>query len=190
MIIIFGAPGAGKTVQGQMLARKYGWEWISSRDLMISLRDKDVSLALNYGMPVDNEKSIQALERALVRFNFNSNRIAVLDGFPTNVSQIFWMIEHDYLKYIRGVIVLRVPRGEIWKRLLARGRVDDTRAALERRQNIYDRTIHGMLHTLKTNNIRISEIDGNNAPEDVLERIEERLGEWEIIPKKGYPKLG
>ena len=188
MIIIFGAPGAGKTVQGKLLANKYGWQWISSRDLMLSLQDKDISLALNNGMLVDNEKSVQVLGSVLEQAHIQAGNIAVLDGFPTNVSQIYWMIEHNYLPYIKGAIVLRVPHGELWKRLLARGRVDDTRAAIERRQNLYDRAIHGMLHVLKTNNIRISEIDGGNSPEDVLERIEERLGEWEIIPKKNFPK--
>ena len=42
MITIFGAPGAGKTIQGQLLARKYNWEWISYRDLLLQLRDKDI----------------------------------------------------------------------------------------------------------------------------------------------------
>ena len=188
MIIIFGAPGAGKTVQGKLLANKHGWQWISSRDLMLSLQDKDISLSLNNGMPVDNEKSVRALESALRQSYIQAGNIAVLDGFPTNVSQIYWMIENNYLPYIKGAIVLRVPHGELWKRLLARGRVDDTRAAIERRQALYDRAIHGMLHVLKTNNVRVSEIDGSNSPEDVLDRIEERLGEWEIIPKKNYPK--
>ena len=187
MIIIFGAPGAGKTVQGQLLASRHGWRWISSRNLMLSLDDKDISLALNNGMPVDNEKSVHALSQALGSHNLNTTTV-VLDGFPTNVSQIYWMIENNYLPYIKGVIILRVPHGELWRRLLARGRIDDTRAAIERRQSLYDRAIHGMLHVLKTNNVRVSEIDGSNSPEDVLERIEERLGEWEIIPKKNYPK--
>jgi len=189
MIILFGAPGAGKTVQGKLLAAKYGWQWISERDLMVSLNDKDVTLALNHGMPVDNQKSIEALRRAFSQVNFSNSRAVVLDGFPTNVSQIYWMKEQNILQYIEGAVVLRVPRGELWRRLLARGRVDDTRAAIERRQDLYERAIYGMLHVLKENNIQVVEVDGGNEPEDVLERIEEKLGEWGIIPKKQYVKI-
>ncbi len=191
MIALFGAPGAGKTVQGQLLALKYGWQWISSRDLLLSLKDKDVTLALNHGMPIDNEKSIEVLERALLGIGDKGGRWpAVLDGFPTNVSQIYWMAENDYLKYLEGAIILRVPRGELWKRLVERKRVDDTRVAVERRQDLYERAITGMLHVLKENEVQIAEVNGQNSPEDVLGRIEEKLGEWGIVEKKQYETIG
>lgn len=210
MIIIFGAPGAGKTVQGQLLVRKYGWGWLSSRSMMLSLNDRDVSLALNNGMPIDNAKSVEALKKALSEFTFplvSNTNIAirrgfylgessfvpknhiVLDGVPNNISQLYYLIENGYLPYIQGAINLRVPRGELWCRLVARGRADDTRAAIERRQDLYDRAIFGMIHTLRENNIRVADIDGRNSKKDVLERIEERLADWEILPKKSYPKL-
>ena len=188
MIILFGAPGAGKTIQGQLLVKKYHWQWISSRSLMLSLRDKDISLALNYGMNIDDEKNIQLLSKNLKTIDFSSGKIAILDGFPNSVNQIYWLIENHFLPHIKGAIVLRVPRGELWKRLTSRGRADDTRVAIERRQSLYDRAIHGMIHVLKANNVRTAEVDGGNSPEDVLERIEELLGQWEIIPKKNYPK--
>ena len=191
MIAIFGAPGAGKTVQGQLLANKYGWEWISSRDLLLSLNDKDVTMALNHGMPIDNEKSVQVFEtemKKLERYELWDR--AVLDGFPMNVSQIYYMAESDLLKHLKGAIVLRVPRGELWKRLVERKRVDDTRVAVERRQDLYERAITGMRHVLKENGVKIAEVNGQNSPEDVLERVEEKLGEWGIVAKKQYEKIG
>jgi len=190
MIAIFGAPGAGKTVQGQLLSRKYGWQWISSRDLLLFLKDKDITLALNHGMPVDYKKSIEVLAQALRSVSRGGRWPAVLDGFPTNVSQIYWMKENNVLEHLEGVIVLRVPRGELWKRLVERKRVDDTRVAIERRQDLYERATFGMLHVLKENGIRTAEVNGQNSPEDVLERIEEKLGEWEIVAKKQYRKSG
>ncbi len=190
MIALFGAPGAGKTVQGQLLARKYGWDWVSSRDLLLSLSDKSVTLALNHGMPIDNEKSVRVLFSEIEKLGRNNllNK-AVLDGFPMNVSQIYAMVENGYLEYLEGVIVLRVPRGELWKRLVERKRADDTRVAVERRQDLYERVTFGMLHVLKENGIKIAEVNGQNDPEDVLERIEEKLGEWGIVAKKQYEKI-
>ena len=37
MIVFFGPAGAGKSVQGQMLAARNGWRWLSAGQL---LRDK------------------------------------------------------------------------------------------------------------------------------------------------------
>ncbi len=191
MIAIFGAPGAGKTVQGQLLADKYGWEWVSSRDLLLSLSDKDVTMALNHGMPIDNEKSIEVLFSEIEKLGRNNLlNSAVLDGFPMNVSQIYAMVESDHLKYLDGAIILRVPRGELWKRLVERKRVDDTRVAVERRQDLYERAITGMVHVLKENGVKVEEVNGQNSPEDVLSRIEEKLGEWGIVEKKRYEKIG
>lgn len=193
MIILFGAPGSGKTVQGEMLARKYRWKWASSRDLLMSLNDKDVTMALNHGMPVDDDKNIIVLRRSMLEIERYARDVgwkaAVLDGFPNSVGQIYWMIENGYLEKVDGVIVLQVPRGELWRRILARGRVDDTRAAYERRQDMYERTVAGMLHVFKENNIPISNVDGQNAPEDVFLRIEEKLGEWRLVPKKNFEKI-
>lgn len=193
MIILFGAPGSGKTVQGEMLARKYRWKWASSRDLLMSLNDKDVTMALNHGMPVDDDKNIIVLRRSMLEIERYARDVgwkaAVLDGFPNSVGQIYWMIENGYLEKVDGVIVLQVPRGELWRRILARGRVDDTRAAYERRQDMYERTVAGMLHVFKENNIPISNVDGQNAPEDVFLRIEEKLGEWGLVPKKNFEKI-
>lgn len=193
MIILFGAPGSGKTVQGEMLARKYRWKWVSSRDLLMSLRDEDVALALNHGMPVDDDKNITVLRRSMLEIErdarYSGQWKAVLDGFPNSVGQLYWMIENDYLDKIEGVIVLNVPRGELWRRISTRGRVDDTRAAYERRQDLYERSSTGMLHVLRENNVRVTTVDGGNSPEDVFVRIEEKLGEWGLVPKKQYQKI-
>ena len=85
--------------------------------------------------------------------------------------------------------MLRVPRGELWRRLVERKRIDDTRAAIERRQDLYDRNITGMIRTLTMNGIEVREVDGGNEPQDVLERIEDVLADWGMVPKKQYAKI-
>ena len=188
MIAIFGAPGAGKSMQGQMLARKYGWQWVSSRDLLMGLRDRDVTLALNNGMTVDAEKNLQVLQHVLQSAE-RSGRMLVLDGFPSSVQQIYWMIEHGYIKDLTGAIVLRVPRGELWRRLVERKRVDDTRAAVERRQDLYERAVTGMIRTLSMNGVKVREVNGQNTPQDVQERIDEVLGEWGLVARKDFARI-
>ena len=197
MITLFGAPGAGKTEQGKLLARKYGWEWVSYRDLLMSLHDGDIRFALEHGMFIDDNKATRVIQETLNRLKtsvvrFPSDAFSgrkheiILDGFPANYKQVKWLVENGEIKNLTGAIVLRVPRGELWKRLVARKRVDDTRAAIERRQDLYDRNITGMIKTLTKNGVLVREVDGCNSPKDVLERIEEVLADWGMIPEKQY----
>lgn len=200
MITLFGAPGAGKTEQGKLLAQKYGWEWVSYRDLLMSLHDKDIRFALEHGMFIDDDKAtkviqetLSRLKRSIVRFPSDAidgrRREIILDGFPADYKQVKWLVENGEIKNLTGAIVLRVPRGELWKRLVARKRVDDTRAAIERRQDLYDRNITGMIKTLTKNGVLVREVDGCNAPEDVLDRIDGVLADWGLVPKKQYERI-
>ena len=113
----------------------------------------------------------------------------VLDGFPSSYRQVRWLIDNHEIQYLTGAIILRVPHGELWKRLMERNRVDDTRAAIGRRQDLYDRSITGMIRALSMENVQIREINGIGTPDDVFERIEEVLGEWNLIPRKQYTKI-
>ncbi len=209
MITLFGAPGAGKSVQGELLARKYGWEWIDVRSLLLGLNDPDITRALTIGMSVDDKKATAAVQNILsraqrvrhrtvyslingiptLRTEVDSGHEIVLDGFPFDHNQVKWLIDNGQIKNLKGAIVLQVPRGQIWQRLVARKRVDDTRAAIERREDIYDRTVTGMIRTLSMNGVKIGYVNGVGEKEDVLERIEEVLGDWGIIAKKQYDKI-
>ena len=200
MITLFGAPGAGKTEQGKLLATKYNWSWVSYRDLLMKLHDRDIKFALEHGMFIDDDKATKVLDQALAEINrVNRNYLwrmrglypsqIVLDGFPADYRQTKWMIENGKIKDLEGAIVLRVPRGELWRRLVARKLVDDTRAAIERRQDLYDRNITGMIRTLTMNGVLVREVDGGNAPQDVLARIEEVLADWGMIAPKQYAKI-
>ncbi|MBR3131204.1 nucleoside monophosphate kinase [Candidatus Saccharibacteria bacterium] len=200
MITLFGAPGAGKTEQGKLLAAKYHWGWVSYRDLLMNLRDRDIRFALEHGMFIDDAVAVKVLDAALADINRVSNKYKwrsrgvypsqiILDGFPADFRQTKWMIENGKIKDLQGAIVLRVPRGELWKRLVARKRVDDTRAAIERRQDLYDRNITGMIRVLTMNGVLVREVDGNNSPQDVLARVEEVLADWNMIAPKQYEKI-
>lgn len=189
MITLFGAPGSGKSVQGQMLARKLGWAWYSSRDMLSSMHDKDIMYKLDHGMFVDDDTMNGLMQDVMRRAHARGTNRVVLDGFPSSYRQVRWMIDHKEIQYLTGAIVLRVPHGELWKRLMERKRIDDTRAAIERRQDLYDRSVTGMIRALSMENVQIREVNGMGTEEDVFERIKEVLGEWELIPRKQYEKV-
>lgn len=189
MITLFGAPGSGKSMQGQMLARKLGWAWYSSRDMLSSMHDKDIMYKLDHGMFVDDDTMNSLMQDVMRRAHARGTNRVVLDGFPSSYRQVRWMIDHKEIQYLTGAIVLRVPHGELWKRLMERKRIDDTRAAIERRQDLYDRSVTGMIRALSMENVQIREVNGMGTEEDVFERIKEVLGEWELVPRKQYEKV-
>lgn len=189
MITLFGAPGSGKSVQGQMLARKLGWAWYSSRDMLSTMHNKDIMYRLDHGMFVDDDTMNSLMRDVMQRAHARGVERVVLDGFPSSYRQVRWMIDHGEIEYLTGAIILRVPHGELWKRLMERKRVDDTRAAIERRNELYDRSITGMVRALSMEDVLIREVDGMGTEQDVLERIKEILGEWDLIPRKQYEKI-
>ena len=189
MITLFGAPGSGKSVQGQMLARKLGWAWYSSRDMLSTMHNKDIMYRLDHGMFVDDDTMNSLMRDVMRQAHARGVERVVLDGFPSSYRQIRWMIDHDEIEHLTGAIILRVPHGELWKRLMERKRVDDTRAAIERRNELYDRSVTGMVRALSMENVQIREVDGMGTEQDVFERIKEILGEWDLIPRKQYEKI-
>lgn len=189
MITLFGATGSGKSIQGQILSRRLGWAWYSSRDMLSSMHNKDIMYKLDHGMFVDDDTMNSLMRDVMRRAHARGIDRVVLDGFPSSYRQVRWLIDNHEIQYLTGAIILRVPHGELWKRLMERKRVDDTRAAIERRQDLYERSITGMIRALSMENVQIREINGIGTPDDVFERIEEVLGEWNLIPRKQYTKI-
>ena len=188
MITLFGATGSGKSVQGELLARRHHWTWISSREILLNSADKELKYALEHGMFADDKKTTALMQGVFDRAH-GSRKNVILDGFPSSYREVLWMIDHGEIKNLTGAIVLRVPRGELWKRLVQRKRVDDTRAAIERRWDFYDRQITGMIRTLTANGVLVREVNGCNEPKDVTDRIDEVLADWGLIAEKQYDKI-
>ncbi len=189
MITLFGAPGSGKSLQGELLARRYGWAWYSSRDMLSSMHNKDIMYKLDHGMFVDDDTMNSLMSDVMRRAHARGTNRVVLDGFPSSYRQVRWMIDNKEISNLTGAIILRVPHGELWKRLMERKRVDDTRAAIERREDLYDRSITGMIRALSMEDVLVREVNGMGTPEDVLERISEILGEWNLVPRKQYKDI-
>lgn len=175
MIVFFGPAGAGKSVQGQMLAARHGWRWLSAGQLLRDTHDLELIKEMQTGALVDSEKVNKLMGEALKRAT-NINRV-ILDGFPRELSQAKWLIasrpEHE--RSIALVIVLEVPRAELLKRLEVRGRVDDTPEAIDERLRIYRQEMYPILSYFTDENINIAHIDGTGTVGQVHDRIMEEL---------------
>jgi len=110
MIVFFGPAGAGKSVQGQLLAARNDWRWLSAGQLLRDTRDAEVLEAMQSGQLVDTDKVSELMGEAIKRAG-NISRV-ILDGFPRQFSQAEWLIENKshHGRDIQLVVVLEVPK--------------------------------------------------------------------------------
>ena len=74
-----------------------------------------------------------------------------------------------------------VGREELWRRLEARGRADDTREAIEIRWSIVEQNIYSMIERLQGAGVKMAHVNGEGAVEEITQRIENVLRDWNII---------
>ncbi|HET6746498.1 MAG TPA: nucleoside monophosphate kinase [Candidatus Saccharimonadales bacterium] len=181
MIVFFGPAGAGKSVQGQMLAARNGWRWLSAGQLLRDTHDIELIKDMQTGKLVDTEKVNKLMGQALKRAK-NIDRV-ILDGFPRQLSQAKWLVETqpEHERSIAIVIVLEVPRSELLKRIEVRGRVDDTPEAVDERLKIYRTEIYPILTYLTEQGVNIAHIDGTGTVGQVHDRIMEELEACKLV---------
>ena len=175
MIVFFGPAGAGKSVQGQMLAARNGWRWLSAGQLLRDTHDIELIKEMQTGKLIDSHKVNELMSDAIKRSQSIDN--VILDGYPREMSQAQWLVENrtHHGRDIKLVVVLEVPKSELLKRLEVRGRVDDTPDAIDERLKIYRTEMYPILSYLTEQNINIVHIDGVGTVGQVHDRIMEEL---------------
>lgn len=181
MIIFFGPAGAGKSVQGQILAARHGWRWLSAGQLLRDTRDAEINQYLQEGRLVPVEVMSRVIDRALKDAAGIEN--IILDGFPRDLEQAVWLFEDDHLSghKVDLVVVLEVPRQEILERLRLRGRADDTPEAVDVRLGIYRKEIYPILDFLNERQVPIVHVNGVGKVGQIHDVIEQELVDRQIV---------
>jgi len=181
MIIFFGPAGAGKSVQGQMLAARQGWRWLSAGQLLRDTHDIELLKEMQTGQLVGSEKVNELMKDALLRAK-NIDRV-ILDGYPRELSQAKWLVETqpEHQRSIGLVVVLEVPRSELLKRIEVRGRIDDTPEAVDERLKIYRAEMYPILSYLTEQGVHIAHIDGVGTVGQVHDRIMEEVEACKLV---------
>lgn len=183
MIVFFGPAGAGKSVQGQILAARHGWRWLSSGQLLRDSRNPEIVEQMRKGALVGLDKTNDIIAEALERAK-DIDKV-ILDGYPRKLEQAQWLIETEprHGRSINLAVVLEVPRAELETRLKVRGRVDDTVEVIEERLNIYRQEIYPILTYLTEQKVKIAHIEGTGTVGQVHDRIEAELQAIGLAPK-------
>lgn len=172
MIILFGPAGSGKSTQGRTLADRYGWKWLSVGQVLRDTGKYDG--ILKRGELVDDETVVRLMNEQLEQANAEGMKV-MLDGYPRDVKQTELMLADEeslFFDKIDAAIVLEVPEEELWKRIQARGREDDTEEVLKTRFAIYEQNICSILPLFEQKNIPVLKVDGVGDYDEVTERLD------------------
>lgn len=184
MIIFFGPAGAGKSVQGQILAARHGWRWLSAGQLLRDTHDPELIREMQTGDLVSEDIVNRVMGEAIVKSSDIDS--VILDGYPREIGQAKWLVDKQshHGRDIKLAIVLEVPRAEILERLRVRGRVDDTPQAIDGRLSIYRSEIYPILDFLNDSNVPIVHLGGVGTVGQVHDKIEAELIDRGIVKKE------
>jgi adenylate kinase len=125
IIVLIGAPGAGKGTQARLLQERYGWPQISTGDMFRALKNADTPLArevrdiMAAGQLVPDDLTIRIVEDRTAQADCQGSYI--LDGFPRTPPQAEKLedLAKAQGKTIQAVLV-NVPLDVLEKRLTGR----------------------------------------------------------------------
>jgi adenylate kinase len=180
-LLLIGAPGSGKGTQAQRLASRFGIAHISSGDLLRQHFERRTSIGqrircyMESGDLVPDGIVLDMLRKPVVAAAQAGGY--VLDGFPRTVEQAkaSFDVAHALGVEVQAAVHLDVPREELVRRLLARGRgTDDTAAVIERRLRVYLDATVPLLRYYASREWMFA-VDGSQPPDVVHEDIVARL---------------
>ena len=166
-LLFLGPPGAGKGTQAAFLSEANSYLHLSTGELLrkeINLGTelgKQVKDIMNKGELVSDQLVLEIVKKNLKK----DNKGWILDGYPRNLSQVKSL--NDFLVNINQpleiVFYLDIPDEVLIKRLLMRGRKDDTEETIITRLKIYKKTTEPLIEHYK----KLSLLEYINADGDL-----------------------
>ena len=156
-IVIFGAPGSGKGTQSDKMIAKYGFEHISTGDVLRNEIKNGTELGTTAKEYIDNGQLYDKFGK--------EHKGVIFDGFPRTIPQaeaLKTMLAERGHKVV-AMIELDVPEEELMKRLVLRGqqsgRTDDNEETIKKRLGVYHSQTTPLIEWYKKENIH-NHIDG------------------------------
>lgn len=142
-LVLVGPPGAGKGTQAERIADRLDVPHVSTGDLFRTNLKQETELGvaakryMDAGELVPDEVTVAMVRQRLAEPD--AGKGFILDGFPRTASQgeslAGLLAEHG--TELDAVVEFDVPVDVVVKRLLDRGRSDDTEDVIRRRQQVY-----------------------------------------------------
>ncbi len=162
-LIILGPPGSGKGTVAKKLARDFELHHLSAGRLLRELIEKDTQVGMRIKKYLDKGELVpENFVAEMMKLEILDEDKYILDGFPRSIDQAEEISEVP----IEMVIYLGVPDDEVIKRLLLRGRKDDTKEVIQERLDIYHKETTKVITLYKE--MGILKIINGAPPEDVV----------------------
>ncbi|HEX5796942.1 MAG TPA: nucleoside monophosphate kinase [Candidatus Saccharimonadales bacterium] len=171
MILIMGLAGSGKGTQGKLLAKKLGYQYLSTGEFLREYITEERRERMAAGHLINDDEMIDIIRDFFGKLD-DKNR-CILDGFPRSKKQADWLAQQHKLGKvdIEALIYIEVPKAELIKRLLLRGRHDDNEPAIEKRFEEYSKSTSPIIDAYRKKGIRIIEVDGHGPVDDIQLKI-------------------
>lgn len=173
-LVFLGAPGAGKGTQAVRVAQALGVPHISTGDIFrqnmadgtpLGLRVREI---VEGGGLVPDEITTQLVTERLAGSDVGAGFI--LDGYPRTAGQARDLDEMLGEEGLRAAVALEVPVGELVRRMLERGRADDTEDSIRRRLEEYAAQTEPLLDFYRARGL-LREASGTGGVEEITARI-------------------
>jgi adenylate kinase len=166
-----GVAGAGKSMQGKILADEHGYAWISTGEILRVLVTGKRRQEMLEGKLLSDDEMINLIDKVLDLID--TKQEFVLDGFPRTVPQADWLLEqvHKGRFGMSAVVHLTASEEVVRDRLLQRGRQDDTEEAIAKRFSEYRAVTLPIIEHLKQEGANVCDIDASLEPRQVHDAI-------------------
>jgi adenylate kinase len=174
-IIMLGGPGSGKSTYTEYLVKEYDITHVYPGDMLRKEVEKGSEIGkiaksiIDRGEFVPNDIVLELIKNKVEQ----SPKGYVLDGWPRYMQQVEDMekneIGYDY------AVFLDVSREEVLRRLLARGRADDTEEIIGNRIELYKKETGPVIEYLRKKPGFLEIKAEGGTPEDTANEIIRRI---------------
>ena len=194
-LVFLGPPGAGKGTQAARLAGLYNVAHVSTGEILRSNVARQTPLGIQAKeYMVRGDLVPDSLIRNMIQDRLSqpdTQRGWILDGFPRNVNQAYFVDELLSEKNVENglgngdkaglflAVNLVVSDEVLVKRLLARGRADDNEETIRRRLQVHHEETEPLIE-LYQNRQQLVSIEGDRPPDDVSRALTEAIDSSQV----------
>ena len=179
-IVLVGPPGAGKGTQAARLAERLDAPHISTGDIFRENMKNETELGkeaqryVDAGDLVPDEVTVKMVKDRLAQPDAAEGFL--LDGFPRNTAQAQELetVLGDLDQRLDAVLVFEVDDEELIKRLMSRGRSDDTEETIRHRQEVYRSETEPLIAHYSDIAVRV---DAVGSVEEITDRAMDALAD-------------